>query len=292
VGITIQTFTQRSCSASPHVLYCACRWRSGSCCHWKQDLSRGGAHAVPKVFRSIPLPTALRYRDIPPAMPFDGPGRTQEPVAPLSPTPLVNALSDVLPGTNRRKDIARQPTIPPAVQNKAEARPASPSSPVTPSPFVDLYRDTHARVIVGSEASTISSSSELTSPSGDSLPSRESGAHTRQQNPTSKQPRNQRRPKKTPARWSRNTASSDDTGSDGKASLSSSSKQYNHNAASSSQASSPLRQRPPPNLATHNAAGFKGRLMAANFGANSGDARRGVSSPRPKGRGTKVWFVH
>jgi PAB-dependent poly(A)-specific ribonuclease subunit 3 len=232
---------------------------------------------------------SLYYRDIPPTMHTGASGDGQPSAPPLSLLPLVNVLSDVLPGTTSRHN--RQTSALSASENKDTARPAPTTFPAAPTPLPALY--THARVIVGSEASTTDSQSELTSPSGESLPAHE-GADARRSG--YKQARNSRRPKshkpqsQQQSRWSKGT-SSDDTGSDRKTSQVTPTRSNIYKAAQPSQSSSPSqRQRSYPSLASNQQPGLDRRLMAANFGGPTGDARRGVSSPRPKGRGMKVWF--
>lgn len=248
----------------------------------KKVLSRGVApSAVPKVpshpnSSSTPL---SRH----PAMSLHGPGRVQESNPPPTLTSLVNPSSDVLLGTDRRTKYRKKPSVQAVNKNKAQARPATTAFPTTPSPLPYLH--THASVIVGSAASTVYSSSELTSTSsGDLLPPSASAAKVRHSGSSHKQSsKNSRRTKShdTHSRWTRNGTSSDDTGSDRKVSLSSSSRTSSYIPTNWPEAGSP-------SLATHNAAGYNRRLMAANFGGASGDSRRGVSSPRPKGRGMKV----
>lgn len=174
---------------------------------------------------------------------------------------LHKSLSNTRPGPSHQDDGARLPTIQPATPNKG-----APSQTTT---------STHANVTASSGSSTTESLSGLTSHSSrDSLPA----AQARRLDTTPpKQARNHRfnKDSKPKTRWSRGRASSDDTGSQ------TSSPQPTH------------RQRQPHHhLASRNPAVVQGRLMATTFGSPSGDSRRGVASPRPKGRGMELSFQH
>lgn len=198
-------------------------------------------------------------------------------------------MSDLPPGTHHQRSLDQTPSaVSPSSPstNKAATRTAATSTFTVPPPTLAQRSNSHphASASVGSAASAIDSNSELTWSSGDSLPAQSSSQKT---------PRHPRRPKqqKGQPKWTKGAVSSDDTGSDRKPSLSSPSK------TSSSPA---VQHSPRPNWtpnnrqrshsgqsANHNAGAHKGRSMAANFGSASGDSRRGVSSPRPKGRGMR-----
>jgi PAB-dependent poly(A)-specific ribonuclease subunit 3 len=169
------------------------------------------------------------------------------------------------------------PTIQRATPNKG-----APSQTPTPNRAAFFPLSTslpHANATASSgSSSTTDSLSELTSHSSrDSLPA----ALVRRGDSTpQKQARSYRRnkPSRSNARWSRGGAgSSDDTGSDRKPPTS----PLNSNAPSFQ----PAYTQRQPHLASNNPAVIHGHLMATTFGSPSGDSRRGVTSPRPKGRG-------
>jgi PAB-dependent poly(A)-specific ribonuclease subunit 3 len=212
-----------------------------------------------------------------------GPGLVQEPFTLYNFSSMRCSLSNALPETRRCQD--QEPTLPtiqPASPNKGALSSLHTSTADRPafSPPPVVY--THANATASSGSSTTESVSELTSQSSrDSLPA----AQTRSAGTTpQKLARNNRRPQasKPKARWSRGGASSDDTGPDRKPPT-----------------SQPLDTTPPqrtyphrqPHLATNNPAVIQGRLMATTFGSPSGDSRRGVASPRPKGRGMDLLSI-
>jgi PAB-dependent poly(A)-specific ribonuclease subunit 3 len=209
-----------------------------------------------------------------------GPGLIQQPFALYKLSSMRCSLSNALPETQSCQD--KEPTLPtiqPASPNKGALSSSHPSTADRPalSPVPVVY--THANATASSGSSTTESVSELTSQSSrDSLPVAPTrGADTTPQKPA----RNNRRTQssKSKARWSRGGASSDDTGSDRKPPTS------QPLDTPSPQRTYPLRQ---PHLATNNPAVIPGRLMATTFGSPSGDSRRGVASPRPKGRGMEL----
>ncbi|KAF2660112.1 hypothetical protein K491DRAFT_688714 [Lophiostoma macrostomum CBS 122681] len=223
-------------------------------------------------------------------MSAEGPGNALELETRRNSAPGVHAASDALTGTNLRNDGPKSHT---AFADKAEARPAFATIPTTPSPLPNSY--THASVTRSSEVSANYSNSELTSSSGGSLPTHKSAAAGRPSSSAHKQQsKNHRRPKPQNhhPRWSNTTLSSDDTGSDSRRSLSSSSRTSSYNATHRPHPNwIAQRQHSYTNRIPSKTTGNCGPLMAANFGAPSGDSRRGVSSPRPKGRGTVFWLV-
>jgi PAB-dependent poly(A)-specific ribonuclease subunit 3 len=223
-------------------------------------------------------------------MSAEGPGNALELESRRSTTPAAEAASDALIGTNPRNDGLK---VHSASADKAEARPAFATFPTTPSPLLNPY--THASAVGSSEVSASDSTSELTSSSGGSLPTRKSAAAGRPSSSAQKQQsKNHRRPKSQnhQSRWSKNTVSSDDTGSDCRRPPSSSSRTSSYNADQSPHPNwNSQRQHSYSYRAPSKATGSSGPLMAANFGGPSGDTRRGVSSPRPKGRGTMFWLV-
>jgi PAB-dependent poly(A)-specific ribonuclease subunit 3 len=180
---------------------------------------------------------------------------------------LSNAPAETRPHANKEPTL---PTIEPAPPNKG----APSSSHAATSPLPAAH--THANAIASSGSSTTESLPELTSQSSrDSLPTApRRGADTTPQKHARSNKRTQS--SKSAARWSRGGTSSDDTGSDRKPPTSlpdSPPRPYQHRR---------------PHLATHNLAAIQGRLMATTFGSPSGDSRRGVASPRPKGRGMQL----
>lgn len=168
------------------------------------------------------------------------------------------------------------PTIQPAPPDKGALHPAPSSSP-SPSPAPSASPRpkgyTHASAAASSSSSTTDTISELTSSSSrDSLPAAHArggpstapAANTAPTTTPQKQTRSYRRTKSTKAaaRWS--------------------------DAA-------PQPKHPPP--AAHSSPSgtqhqhpAQPRFMATAFGGPSGDSRRGVSSPRPKGREAKNTF--
>jgi PAB-dependent poly(A)-specific ribonuclease subunit 3 len=175
------------------------------------------------------------------------------------------------------------PTIQPATPNKgAISHPPAANRPVV-CPIAPAH--THANVAAssGSSSATTESLSELTSQSSrDSLPTRSS--ETTPQRPA----RNSRRTKSgTAHRWSKGRGSIDDTGLDRTPPTSHPSEA----ALSAAQSPTPPHKQRQPHSATRTPAAKQGRLMATTFGSPSGDSRRGVASPRPKGRGMELKHV-
>lgn len=181
-------------------------------------------------------------------------------------------LSNTAPGTSEQHDEPGLPTIQPATPNKG-----APSQTSAPA---------HANVTASSGSSTTDSRSELTSHSSrDSLPAAQAG---RGDTTPQRQTRNNRhnKPGKPSNRWSRGRASSDDTGSDRKPPESLPTRA----ALDETPSPQPTHRQRQPHLASRNPTVIQERLMATAFGSPSGDSRRGVASPRPKGRGTKIPF--
>jgi hypothetical protein len=180
----------------------------------------------------------------------------------------VDSVSDTLPGTHRRRQVRVESSVP-SLKNKAEQR----------SLASHLY--THARAIAGSEASTIDA---YALPAVLDRPVEGRRGETTPQ----KQTKSSRRTKShRPNRWSRSGAgSSDDTGSDPKPHASALSPQQTGSPQSTRSTARAPNSHTHTHIAANNAAAHQGRLMAAAFGVPSGDSRRGVASPRPKGRGT------
>jgi PAB-dependent poly(A)-specific ribonuclease subunit 3 len=185
---------------------------------------------------------------------------------------LSNAPAETRPHASKAPPL---PTIEFAPPNKG----APPSSHAHTTVALLPAAPTHANATASSGSSATESLSELTSHSSrDSLPTAPSrGADTTPQ----KHARSNRRtqPSKSAARWSRGGTFSDDTGSDRKPPTS-----------QPLEPDSPPRpyQHRRPHLATNNPAVIQGKLMATTFGSPSGDSRRGVASPRPKGRGMQL----
>lgn len=210
-----------------------------------------------------------------------GPGNFQEPSAFYNFSSLMGPLSNTFPGNIHHNKVTKLPTIQPASPPNKGA-PHSSTSPNQPA-FFPIHRGhPHATVIASSGSSTTESFSEVTSSSSrDSLPTPQgrNGPTTPQ-----KQARNNRRKQSNKAggRWSRGGGSSDDTGSDRKPPTSQP-VEPSQSAASSPQSASKTRQHS--YIATNNSSSNQTRFMATAFGGPSGDSRRGVVSPRPKGRG-------
>ena len=234
-----------------------------------------------------PAPCHFAIANIPPTMSSGGPGHFQEPSALYSFSPLEDSLSNALAGSIHQKGN-RLPTIQPASPPNKGA-PHSATTPNRAALFPIARGHPHATAIASSGSSTTESLSELTSSSSrDSLPTPpgRNGPTTPQ-----KQARNNRRKpsNKSSGRWSRGGGSSDDTGSDRKPPTSQPAEPA-QSAAQSPQSASKTRQRP--YIATNNASTTQTRFMATAFGGPSGDSRRGVVSPRPKGRGMTMPHVH
>jgi hypothetical protein len=288
IGLSYHTsLIQRSCSSSLlRFLDCACSWRRG-CCSYRTLDSLGVAHSPQfrKVLIQLSRPlhaTRPLSRNIPPAMSPGGPGHIQEPSASAlyDLSPLMGSLSNVLAGTSHQPGN-RLPIIQPASPPNKGAPHASPTSS-RPAFFPIARAHPHATAIASSGSSTTESISELTSSSSrDSLPTPpgRNGPTTPQ-----KPARSNRRKhsNKSTGRWSRGGGSSDDTGSDRKPPTSQPVESA-QSAARSPQTASKIRQQP--SLATNSGSTSQTRFMATTFGGPSGDSRRGVVSPRPKGRG-------
>ncbi|KAL1800979.1 hypothetical protein ACET3X_001321 [Alternaria dauci] len=188
-------------------------------------------------------------------------------------------------GTSAHHTGHRLPIIQPASPPNKGAPHASPT-PTRPAFHSAAKTHAHATALASSASSATESLSELTSSSSssrDSLPNPPGrNAPTTPQKPA----RNNRRKHstKSAARWSRGAASSDDTGSDRKTPISTPTESA-QSAARSPQTAS--KTRPQPSIATNTALPTQTRFMATTFGGPSGDSRRGVVSPRPKGREAK-----
>ncbi|KAJ4288588.1 PAB-dependent poly(A)-specific ribonuclease subunit 3 [Kalmusia sp. IMI 367209] len=202
------------------------------------------------------------------------------------------AASDMVPGTHW-SDLRAQSTAQSIAQSSAnKAEPfRTASSPGTSFPHAQ-QQHAHVSAIADSDATTTASSSELTSSSSsrDSIPALDPAAELRRGETTpQKQGKTTTRRAKTHNRtnkWSRGGAgSSDSTGSERRPSVPHTPKFNPHAAASSPQSTRPLqKQQPHTQTAASNAAAHQARLMATAFGGAAGDSRRGVGSPRPKGR--------
>jgi PAB-dependent poly(A)-specific ribonuclease subunit 3 len=172
------------------------------------------------------------------------------------------------------------PTIQPTSPNKGATSHTSTANRPILSTIAPAH--THANVTASSGSSTTESLSELTSQSSlDSIPI----AHPRGDTTPQKQPRSNRRSKsgKTTARWSKG-GSLDETALDRTPPTS----QPSEAALNAAQSPTPVSKQRQPHSANRNPAAKQGRLMATTFGSPSGDSRRGVASPRPKGRGMKT----
>lgn len=199
---------------------------------------------------------------------------------------MLDARADDPSGSSHRNSAIEAAGIQLESGNKAESARAAAFTPLS-SPFAAARAN--AAFTVDPETSTPISHAELTSSPGGSL--RAHAAAVRQST-TQKQSRPPRRnkPQKQNLKWSRGGGvSSEDTGSDHKSSLSQSSSSSTHNRPRSPQPNRPARQRRAyssvsPNIQVDR----KGPYMATSFGAGSGDSRRGVASPRPKGRGREL----
>lgn len=178
------------------------------------------------------------------------------------------------------------PTIQPTSPNKGATSHTSTANRPALSPIAPAH--THANVTASSGSSTTESLSELTSQSSlDSIPI----AYTRGGDITpQKQARSNRRSKsaKSNARWSKGGGSLDETALDRTPPTS----QPSEAALNAAQSPTPVSKQRQPHSASRNPAVKQGRLMATTFGSPSGDSRRGVASPRPKGRGMKPLSIH
>ncbi|KAF2466335.1 uncharacterized protein BDR25DRAFT_237318 [Lindgomyces ingoldianus] len=208
------------------------------------------------------------------------------------PKPALIALSNALPAASEQPRIIQAASHRLVEKNKAAPSPAAAHLPTTPSPRILSL--THATATVDSETSTRNSTSELTSSSEERPPAHETPAERSHSTAFQKQARRKQRWKNAQEgnrRWSRSGPSSDDTGPDRKTSLSGSSR-----ASSSAPAHSPQPSwtaqttHSLPSTAPTSGPAFKQRFMATSFGGPTGDSRRGVSSPRPKGREAKNTF--
>ncbi|XPS75540.1 PAB-dependent poly(A)-specific ribonuclease subunit 3 [Ascochyta lentis] len=201
------------------------------------------------------------------------------------------------------------PTIQPAPPDKgAPSHPPAPSR-TAPSPRPKAHA--HASVAPSSSSSTTDTVCELTSSSSSSSSSRDSlppahapGTTAAPQKPT----RNARRSKPTkstkPPRASKSAARWSDAALQNAAHFSlpllSSSLSSPLSLSSLSPSPSPSHSHPHPHPHPHSPSAFaspststlhaQARFMATAFGGPSGDARRAVSSPRPKGREAKNTF--
>jgi PAB-dependent poly(A)-specific ribonuclease subunit 3 len=194
----------------------------------------------------------------------------------------VGSLSNVLAGNS-----SQLPTIQPASSPNKGAH-ASPA-PIRAAFFPVSKGHPHATAAASSGSSTAESISELTSSSSrDSLPTPPGrNGPTTPQKPAPSTRR--KKSNKANARWSRGGGSSDDTGSDRKPPTSQPAESA-QSAARSPPSASKTRQ--PPTIATSSTSTRQTRPMATAFGGPSGDSRRGVVSPRPKGRGMTLPHVY
>ncbi|KAH4014028.1 PAN2-PAN3 deadenylation complex subunit PAN3 [Parastagonospora nodorum] len=176
------------------------------------------------------------------------------------------------------------PTIQPASPNKGATSHTATANrpgllPIAPA-------QTHANVTASSGSSTTESLSELTSHSSlDSVPlALIRGGDTTPQKPA----RSNRRSKsnKSNNRWSKEKGSLDDTALERTPPTS----QPSEAALNAAHSPTPASKHRQPQSASRNPAAKQGRLMATTFGSPSGDSRRGVASPRPKGREAKNTF--
>ncbi|KAF2874121.1 hypothetical protein BDV95DRAFT_322258 [Massariosphaeria phaeospora] len=213
---------------------------------------------------------------LPPAVLHGGPGM------PRSLQSLADVLSDLSPAAPRL-DRRHAPVTETPKPNKAA--PTLDTTP-QPSPFSRLHFYPHASVATDAKAYILDPRPELTSLSSSSQ------ALAAEARPVEKAPRKRtKNPRRTKAhnsqsRWSRGAVSSDDTASERTASLS-----HSSSRSSPPDVVHPLHtHRSHTNIATTIAASYQGRLMATAFGGSSGDSRRGVASPRPKGREAKNTF--
>jgi PAB-dependent poly(A)-specific ribonuclease subunit 3 len=213
-----------------------------------------------------------------------GHGHSREHTDAYNFSPMRKSLSNALAGTPCwNKEPQLLPTIQPTSPNKGAPSHTPTANRPAFFPLPTVY--THANAAASSGSSTTESLSGLTSHSSrDSLPVVH--AHGVDSSPQ-KQVRNSRRNKssKSNTRWSRGGTSLDDTGSDRKPPTSQPAETTAPNAAQSPQRTY---KQYPSHTPTRNPAGNQGRLMATTFGSPSGDSRRGVSSPRPKGRGMRL----
>jgi PAB-dependent poly(A)-specific ribonuclease subunit 3 len=200
-------------------------------------------------------------------------------------SPLRNFPSDLPIESSSQKKGTTLPTIQPTSPNKGATSHTPTANRPTLSPIAPAH--THAHVTASSGSSTTESLSELTSQSSlDSI----AIAHTHGVDITpQKQPRSNRRSKsgKTTARWSKG-GSLDESASDRTPPTS----QPSEAALNAAQSPTPVSKPRQPHSANKNPVVKQGRLMATTFGSPSGDSRRGVASPRPKGRGMKTVSNH
>ncbi|KAJ4360355.1 PAB-dependent poly(A)-specific ribonuclease subunit 3 [Didymosphaeria variabile] len=212
----------------------------------------------------------------------------QRPPASRCQADTVGQSIDMLPGTHRSH--VRAHSSPKPFANKADVLGADPLP--RPSPPLAQQQQPHASASAGSDTTTSAPLSELTSSSSsrDSIPTLDPAAELRRGETTpQKQGKNTRRAKthnKT-NKWTRNGAgSSDSTGSERKTSVPQAPRHNSQSAASSPQSTRSLqRQQSHTHAALH-----QGRSMATTYGGPAGDSRRGVASPRPKGREAKNTF--
>ncbi|KAL5373624.1 PAB-dependent poly(A)-specific ribonuclease subunit 3 [Paraphaeosphaeria sporulosa] len=194
---------------------------------------------------------------------------------------------DMLPGTPRHHAPPPSSTPPPTKAATAAADLPRPSSPSPPA----HRQQPHASASTGSDTTTSAELSELTSSSSsrDSIPTLDPAAELRRRETTPQKPgKNPRRAKTHKTnKWTSNGAgSSDSTGSERKTSVPQVSRHTAQSAASSPQSARSLQRQ---QSHTH-AAVQQGRAMATTYGGPAGDSRRGVASPRPKGREAKNTF--
>ncbi|KAF1976286.1 hypothetical protein BU23DRAFT_551748 [Bimuria novae-zelandiae CBS 107.79] len=208
------------------------------------------------------------------------------------------ASIDMVPEAHRSHVRARSSAAQPGA-NKAAAAPSGVDTesllPRTPFPPAQQHHHPHASVSVGSDSA---SPSELTSSSSsrDSIPTLDAAAELRRGETSPQKGKNTRRAKtQKNTKWSRGgAASSDSTGSERKTSVPHAPSK-NSQSAVSSPLSTRILQRPQAHTqaaaaTAAAAAAQQARSMATSYGAAAGDSRRGVTSPRPKGREAKNTF--
>lgn len=201
-----------------------------------------------------------------------------------------------LPNSHTRSESLRvfHLSAPPPLANKAGASTAVPPWPSTPDAQPHFKLPLYTCRTSSSVQPTVRPIFELSTPFGDSVPANESALDAHESPTPPKQPKNFARSKhkKKEVKWTKERVASDNTGSDCRVSVPGSSGASSSNSgstSSTSHTSSPSQRQPKPPKTESNAEGKqKARLMAANFAGATGDSRRGVSSPRPKGRGEKM----
>lgn len=200
--------------------------------------------------------------------------------------PLMGSLSNVPSDPPDQDFHTSLPTIQPVSPNKGASTTHASTDAVPVSSLLPKGHP-HAVAIASSGSSTAESISELTSSSSrDSLPTAQArGGVTTPQ----KSARSNRRNKPTNANARRSRAgSSDETGSDPKVSTA---KTARNTQDTNQTPKSAFTQRKQASSNTNTSPTNQTRFMATTFGGPSGDSRRGVVSPRPKGRGMNVVYL-